>query len=413
MNRVTVVVFMWFVGALPLVVEAAFLRNLKVGDQGPDVRELQVLLNKDPDTYVALSGPGSPGQETDYFGVRTSDAVARFQRKYKKEILDPAGLVVGTGYVGILTRAQLYNVQQQSKLTTSIGSKNQNEPQTGPVIGTQSTITSIKKVVITDISPARVRSGDMVTITGEGFTPTGNNIDIGSGLLVRTFENIPSVDGKTLVFRYEAPVARTMTLEELRALPADILSQIETPVRAAGATLEDVVRPYKGIKNEDDLAIVLAKNGKSLRDLDDLFHVSVSNSNGSTENPKLLLRAARHIIFEGGLSGFFKNTTKLFSRVSLVPKKAEAQLAGGGLNTTIVMICTCGGGTLNFLTPFGGGGGGLTYFPPGFVPITGSTMPGGFYLGLFTPAAGVCSIYAGLTCITVMGSLPTLYGQSI
>ncbi len=411
MKRVIVLVFLWCVIVLPFVTEAAFVRNLKIGDRGPDVRALQIVLNTDPDTYVTSSGPGSPGQETDYFGTRTNDAVVRFQNKYKKEILDPAGLVTATGYVGTLTRAKLQSFEQ--RFITSIVTQGETKP-IKTKLSEMKTATTSKKIVITAISPTRVRSGDMVTITGDGFTPTGNKIDIGSGLLVRTFENIPSVDGKTIVFQYKAPVARTMTLEELRALPTDILSQIETPVRAAGATLEDVVRPYKDMKNEVDLATMLAKNGKSLYDLDDLFHVSVSNSNGSTENQKLLLRAARHVLFEGGLSGFFENTTKLFSRVSVVPQKAEAQLSGGGLNASIVMVCTCGGGTLNLLTLFGGsGGGGLVYFPPGFVPITGSTVPGGFYLGLFTPAAGICAVYAGITCFTIMGSLPTLYGQSI
>lgn len=396
---------------VPLVSHAALFRNLKLGDSGSDVRELQVLLNTDPDTYIALSGPGSPGQETDYFGVRTNDAVIRFQHKYRREILDPVGLRSGTGYVGVLTRAKLYSFVLQTN--EAVGPHVQVGTSETPVIPTHASTTMQKKVAITNISPTRVRSGDMVTITGDGFTATGNKVDIGSGLLVRTFENIPSVDGKTLMFRYEPPAARTMTLEELRALPADVLAQIEAPARAAGATLEDLVRPYKGMKNEGDLTVALAKQGKSLEDLDDLFHVMVTNSNGSTENPKLLLRAARHIVFEGGLSELFKDTKKLFSSLSLVPRKAEAQLPGGGLNTSIVMFCTCGGGTLNFLTPFGGGGGGLTYFPPGFVPIAGSIMPGGLYLGLFVPGAGICSIYAGIACFPIIGSLPTLYGQSI
>lgn len=53
--------------------------DLKVGTSGEAVRELQKYLN-DSGYPVAVSGPGSKGQETSYFGVATQAALVRFQK---------------------------------------------------------------------------------------------------------------------------------------------------------------------------------------------------------------------------------------------------------------------------------------------------------------------------------------------
>jgi hypothetical protein len=83
-----------------------FYRNLTIGDVGPDVLLLQKFLNTDFVTVVAQSGVGSVGNETNYFGNLTKDAVTRFQNKYRDEVLTPIGLFNGTGYFGKMTRAK-------------------------------------------------------------------------------------------------------------------------------------------------------------------------------------------------------------------------------------------------------------------------------------------------------------------
>lgn len=80
-----------------------FPRALKLGMNGEDVREMQRVLNTDPVTRVQDSGPGSPGQETAYFGALTRAAVIRFQEKYSQQILTPNGLSSGTGFAGSYT----------------------------------------------------------------------------------------------------------------------------------------------------------------------------------------------------------------------------------------------------------------------------------------------------------------------
>lgn len=76
------------------------------GHSGEDVRELQKLLN-DKGYTVAEEGPGSPGEETDFYGPATEQAVADFQESYSEEILEPLNLEEGTGFLGEMTREKI------------------------------------------------------------------------------------------------------------------------------------------------------------------------------------------------------------------------------------------------------------------------------------------------------------------
>ena len=61
-----------------------FTRSLTVGNTGDDVKRLQVFLNKNRFTInTKKGGIGSLGHETKTFGVKTSLALIRFQKKYK------------------------------------------------------------------------------------------------------------------------------------------------------------------------------------------------------------------------------------------------------------------------------------------------------------------------------------------
>jgi hypothetical protein len=70
---------------------------LSLGSRGPDVYTLQKLLNSLGFT-ITQTGPGSPGNETDYFGGLTKAAVIKYQRA---KGIDPIGVV------GPVTRAAL------------------------------------------------------------------------------------------------------------------------------------------------------------------------------------------------------------------------------------------------------------------------------------------------------------------
>jgi hypothetical protein len=81
-------------------------RSLNVGASGADVMKLQQFLNADPETRIAATGVGSAGMETEYFGGLTGAAVAKFQSKYRNDILSPLGLVNATTYFGPSTMAK-------------------------------------------------------------------------------------------------------------------------------------------------------------------------------------------------------------------------------------------------------------------------------------------------------------------
>ncbi len=95
-----------------------FSTALKLGSKGEAVKQLQMMLNTDPDTEVSATGAGSAGMETMAFGPKTKAAVIKFQEKYADEILTPNGLTKGTGLVGPATRAVLNEMSSAGSVAT-------------------------------------------------------------------------------------------------------------------------------------------------------------------------------------------------------------------------------------------------------------------------------------------------------
>lgn len=75
-----------------------FSRNLSLGMEGDDVKNLQVCLNK-KGFNIAMVGVGSIGNETTYFGSLTEKALIRYQLAKN---ISPAA-----GYFGPITRAEI------------------------------------------------------------------------------------------------------------------------------------------------------------------------------------------------------------------------------------------------------------------------------------------------------------------
>lgn len=88
----------------------ALSRDLQQGSTGADVMALQVYLNGSASTQVAVTGAGSPGNETQTFGPATKAAVIKFQ--------SANGVSPAAGYVGPLTRAKIASLCGGSTPTT-------------------------------------------------------------------------------------------------------------------------------------------------------------------------------------------------------------------------------------------------------------------------------------------------------
>lgn len=137
----------------------SFSRSLTIGSTGEDVVLLQQLLNQDSRTMIAESGAGSPGNETGIFGGLTKAAVIRFQELYSDEILKPAGLTRGTGFVGVGTLKKLKAVAQG--------------------VGGGSTI------ALTGLYPSQAAPNTFVTVQGVGFTEKSTVLFAGTPVQAR------------------------------------------------------------------------------------------------------------------------------------------------------------------------------------------------------------------------------------
>ena len=88
-----------------------FTRFLQLGSSHEETKNLQVFLNS-LGFAIASKGPGSPGDETDFFGSLTSNALKKFQAAYGIEQV---------GFVGPRTRAKLNELSSGEKPAETSG----------------------------------------------------------------------------------------------------------------------------------------------------------------------------------------------------------------------------------------------------------------------------------------------------
>jgi len=175
-----------------------FTRYLTVGSTGADVKCLQALLNLSPTTRVAETGPGSPGNETTYFGPKTLAAVQKYQAQ---QGWTPAN------QVGPKTIAAL-NARLSQLASTTTPSEGTSQPAQGTPAEGSFTAT----IAASPASNANITSTSNVPIYGIQIKAVGSNIKIErvdlqlgvsytSGTLhpATLIKNLYAYDGSTLL----------------------------------------------------------------------------------------------------------------------------------------------------------------------------------------------------------------------
>jgi len=230
-----------------------FTRSLGQGTTGADVMNLQKFLNSDPDTVVALSGAGSPGMETSFYGPMTATAVSKFQTKYSADILVPAGLTSPTGYFGPSSMAKANKLCDGTTTPT------------GPDAGSDSDeleggAGSVEEIdILSGLNNEEVGEGEEdVEVAGLEITAEGSDVEITAVRL--NFDDEGTANNDDDLDEYASEISIWIDGEEVARVDADEFNDDNDYERTI--TLEG------GIIREDETGeIVVAVSGTS--NLDD------------------------------------------------------------------------------------------------------------------------------------------------
>ncbi len=183
------------IGALASVPVDALNADLRLGSDNQDVKTLQTLLNQDSATMVAITGAGSIGQETTYFGLKTRTALIKWQKKF--------GIVGERGLAGSKTRLAL-----QNKYADWLADQWSDKSDFGVITAPQTTSSStagnrVSRPVISLVSPDNGGNGTIVKLKGNNFTSASNIVHTSYG----DINNVSSTDGQTIQFSLNFPTS--------------------------------------------------------------------------------------------------------------------------------------------------------------------------------------------------------------
>ncbi|MDO8552954.1 MAG: peptidoglycan-binding domain-containing protein [bacterium] len=193
-----------------------FTQTLTVGSTGGEVMEVQKFLNSNG-AQVSVTGAGSPGNESSYFGAKTKAAVAKFQAAN--------GVSPAVGYWGPLTRAKANSL---CVVTTAPGGTTGGTTDgTGTVtpVGPGLTVTAgtqpanslapqgASRVPFTTFTLSN-NTGAAVTVNGITIQRAGLGVDANfSGIVLVDDQGLQVGIAKTLNSNHQATIGDTFTLD--------------------------------------------------------------------------------------------------------------------------------------------------------------------------------------------------------
>lgn len=187
-----------------------FNTNMRLGSSGADVKNLQKVLNMYPQTQVSVSGAGSPGMESTYFGPATRAAANKFQALHLAEL----GISAPTGNVFAGTRGLLNQVctgaatgntgSTGSSLPVGCSTASGFSPVTGQSCSTGSVTTPVSQGAVSAMLASSQPSG--MIVAGQTGAPMANITFTGNGTVTKVQlqrTGISSDSSLTNVYLYE------------------------------------------------------------------------------------------------------------------------------------------------------------------------------------------------------------------
>jgi len=258
-----------------------FDSDLKKGDKGAEVENLQKCLAKDPEIYPE-------GEVSGYFGQKTKEAVIKFQEKYAQDILLPFGLRQGTGLVSKKTREKLNELcypEKEEVTPLKISLKTVNQPVLIKVaellkkqwqeLGIETEIKSFesaeKEKVIKERDYQTLLFGEALTMIPDPFPFWHSNQKIDPGLNLAVYESKKADKLLEEIRQNLDPEKRKERLQELQNViledaPAVFLYQPDylylVSKKVKGIDIKMVVGPSKRFSEIEDWYIKTKREWK-------------------------------------------------------------------------------------------------------------------------------------------------------
>jgi hypothetical protein len=237
-----------------------FTKSLQVGSRDQEVRRLQQILNSDSRTVVAQSGIGSPGNETDLYGVATREAVKKFQALFIEYI------GVANGVFGPKTRTVMNAVCNSEYYTSGKG-------QVYTSVTTQNTINNAQTEVETTtntstagdtLSSATTSTSTVADTLAPAVYLRSNSTSINQGL---SFRIIVTASEPIQAFTPDSIIVEGGAVNDLRKLSPNTFSLLVTPNEGAKFVVAQVeadrVLDLAGNKNDNasnEIRIAIIQN---------------------------------------------------------------------------------------------------------------------------------------------------------